>query len=460
MEPYIQIPKTASKPADSDAPSFLTTLPPELRNGVYEVLFKLDGPVLVHNALVYHAREPESNPHMDPEIFCDTVEAFDEMYETEMGGDREFHHEFHQALSFLCSCRQVYNESSGVLYGCNEFVISRALFRHDIDPDDFHEQNLYSQLYYALQWISKLGYQSSLLRKVVIDVDAVCPANCDVSMDGIDMLPLIQFLWYHANSHCTLQFVNTGRMLSVHEDDIDTRHSRSNVAESFNNILFTLVPHDPLRIKLFSRSKSLLEEVNMLPKRADGVVIYRRRDADPPVAHCFAVSDEGHTLCCHDNSQGRARLLQLPQKILNYAMFSKESVKFDMDTRRVHGLSMNIFQSNKDLRRASASSISTSVGDCIELQTSAVENATSFNEFAAFRDLLENNDYGFVFSWSHFIGSVPVLNAYGSQYQAQDQDCCAYCLGSSRHRHQRIDMLCAKQRHWQESLYSHHAVIA
>jgi hypothetical protein len=49
----IQIPKTVSSPADPSAPSFLSTLPPEIRNPIYEVLFKRDGEVLLHDAKAY-----------------------------------------------------------------------------------------------------------------------------------------------------------------------------------------------------------------------------------------------------------------------------------------------------------------------------------------------------------------------------------------------------------------------
>lgn len=45
----IAIPRTVSIPADANAPSLLTTLPPELRNRIYEILFKSDDPVMVHD---------------------------------------------------------------------------------------------------------------------------------------------------------------------------------------------------------------------------------------------------------------------------------------------------------------------------------------------------------------------------------------------------------------------------
>jgi hypothetical protein len=62
--PATSIPKTISAPADPNAPSFLTTLQPEIRMRVYEVLFKRDERVLVHNAAAYHTEAlPASEYH-------------------------------------------------------------------------------------------------------------------------------------------------------------------------------------------------------------------------------------------------------------------------------------------------------------------------------------------------------------------------------------------------------------
>lgn len=44
---FIEIPKVNSSSIELTAPSFLTTLPPEIRNNVYELLFKGDSPVLL-----------------------------------------------------------------------------------------------------------------------------------------------------------------------------------------------------------------------------------------------------------------------------------------------------------------------------------------------------------------------------------------------------------------------------
>jgi hypothetical protein len=115
MEPYIQIPKTASSTVDTSAPSFLTSLPPELRNGIYKVLFRYDKPVLVHNADSYHAREPERAESTDQTSFMLEMGQFEQVYEAEIGGDDELNFGFHLGIPTLHSCRQIYHESVEVL---------------------------------------------------------------------------------------------------------------------------------------------------------------------------------------------------------------------------------------------------------------------------------------------------------------------------------------------------------
>lgn len=188
-----QIPKACSAPADPSDPSFLTTLPPEIRNAVYEVLFKRNKPVLVHNVDAYYARESlkiESTSHW---LFEEEIEeGLDEMYDHDVDGNAEFRHNFHLALPLLDSCRQIYYESAGVFYGANTFVVSRALHRHDIQD---HEHSPYCQIIFAPKWLSQLGSQYSLLRKVVIDIDAICPHPCFQHDHSYNILPLVQFLW-------------------------------------------------------------------------------------------------------------------------------------------------------------------------------------------------------------------------------------------------------------------------
>jgi hypothetical protein len=101
------VPKTMSSPNDPGAPSFLTSLPPEMRNMIYEILFKRDEPVLVHNAEAYHAEPPQRSDYYDEEDFINNVADFDLCYDSEIACNTEFDYGFDLALSLLLSCRQI-----------------------------------------------------------------------------------------------------------------------------------------------------------------------------------------------------------------------------------------------------------------------------------------------------------------------------------------------------------------
>jgi len=127
MDAFIQIPKTMSTPADPSAPSPLTSLPPEMRNAVYEVLFKRDELVLIHNAEAYHSKPPDRSECADDKDFQPALAAFDRCYDSEIGYDTEFYHGFGLGIPLILACRQLCHEASRVFYKSNIFTISRAL---------------------------------------------------------------------------------------------------------------------------------------------------------------------------------------------------------------------------------------------------------------------------------------------------------------------------------------------
>lgn len=159
-------PKTTSQPAHSDLPSLLTTLPPEVRNSIYEVLFGRDEHIMIHNADTYLPRHPERQPLKVVESrFRDTIRAYDKAIEEYVPQNQEFKHGLGVGLSLLLSCCQVYHECAGVLYGSNTFVVSRTFHRHDkpSDPDLDYDEG-YDQFEYVPVWLSRLGNQINLVR--------------------------------------------------------------------------------------------------------------------------------------------------------------------------------------------------------------------------------------------------------------------------------------------------------
>lgn len=98
---FKMIANTAAQPHDPNAPSFITTLPAEIRNAIYEILFKRDEPVLVHNVTAYHAQEPDSAWYNDPEDFSSDMQLFDQIYESDIGAAPEFDSQFQLGFGIL-----------------------------------------------------------------------------------------------------------------------------------------------------------------------------------------------------------------------------------------------------------------------------------------------------------------------------------------------------------------------
>jgi hypothetical protein len=117
----MQIPKRMSSPANPSKPWFLDR-PAEIRNAIYEFLFKREDPVLHHNAKAYHIEPPHDKYKQYHDYNLSELEGFDDEYEKEIGQDQFFIHGFQLVTPFLLTCGQVYSEAVGYLYGGNSFV--------------------------------------------------------------------------------------------------------------------------------------------------------------------------------------------------------------------------------------------------------------------------------------------------------------------------------------------------
>lgn len=123
----MDISKATSVPPDPRLPSFLT-LPAEICNSIYELLFTRENTVLLHNARDYSAdTRPLANGEAD-------LKRFDHGL-----------------------CRQVYHEAVGVLYGQNSFTVSRLRTVHDFP--EYSENDTYNQTHFVPIWLQSLGSQ-------------------------------------------------------------------------------------------------------------------------------------------------------------------------------------------------------------------------------------------------------------------------------------------------------------
>lgn len=358
--------------------------------------------MLVHNAKAFHAIEPECTQYVRRADFIDYLNKFHERYEAEVGVDAEFRDDLSLSLPLLWTCRQIYHEGAGVLYGCNTFVITRALDRHDNDVDGLHYDETedwahYCQLSYVSTWLSCLGSQAALLRNVLIGVDAMCPLDCDYTDVPSDILPMLRFLWFHAHNECSLAFAHTHRKLSVHKSDGTTSSSSTCVkATAYNNMLHKLVVDDVLCLKRFARSKRILSEVVVSIREGEGFIRYWRTTGTPYIQEEVEILDEGQTVRRKHALTVSNHFERLSWHILHriveltVAMSSaRNEIVFNLDNRRVRGLPMNILHANERFRYQN-----TTIGrlTSVILEASAENIIANSDNFTALKELMPDGE--------------------------------------------------------------------
>ena len=394
----IRIPKTMASLVDPHAPAFVTTFSAEVRNTIYKVFFKHDEPVLLHNTDEYHPGYPSQSKYNNHEYYTDDLKVTEDIFESGIGLDGEFKHGFQHGLPILLCCRQMYHEGASVLYGQNTFVISRALHRHDHSFEGLGEEadydSNYNQLKYAPYWLSSIGSQIHLLRTISIDVDAVCPQDCSLRRDAFDMLPFVKLLRSYPALASKLRFHQTGRQLLSgtkshrHHIVLDNGNTDHSVSTRLNNILTTLVDKDDLNIVQYYGSYRLFTAIVVgihASRNGAGWIGYRGRLWNKH----FVISNDGLNFTLPDNRSRRCNLLSMTQifsgQFFSLASFSSLGTLIDLDSRRVQGIDLGLFQVNKNMRSRVAYHIATA--NVVTLKMISHVSTSSFDDFSALNDL-------------------------------------------------------------------------
>lgn len=232
----MEIPKAASVPLDAQLPSFLT-LPSEIRNQIYELLFLRDGPVYVHSLRAYHAGKPTES-ELDEYSMNETFRQ-DQDYDARLDAgiprvpeDRDdlklFDHGLWRSLGLLKSCRQIYHEGVGVIYKNNSFVISCTQPAHA--SSGYYASSLdkdYCPLHYAPTWLKSLGMQYRHLKDVRIDLSVRCGGSCGHAFgdDTFDLLPILRVVWQHPQTPCNITFIHADHHFDK-AHNVDTRYQK------------------------------------------------------------------------------------------------------------------------------------------------------------------------------------------------------------------------------------------
>ena len=396
--------QVTSRPADPSEPSFLQ-LPAEIRNAVYELLFTNDGPVFLHNADAFFPRAPDLDDYDDdggPRCRCESCQyegishyerdrsawaaAMDKDTTTLRCLKFHFAHGLSEGLGMLGSCHQIRSEAAGVLYGHNTFAFSRSTMRHDINyltnehrawyEPMFYDNERYNQLNYSARWMNSIGDHYRFLRRVVIDMDAMCPSHCRWAAD-FDILPLIRIMWAHPKAKCEIAFESTGRMLSAH---LHNAVDHIVVSVDLNTLLHTLGKEDMLGLRHVSRSLEsvVIEQVGRSERH---YVKYKRSGP-----RFFNTMAEGAEVSWNPKKpiESRADLPRsIRQIIARYVALGPEGIVVDLTAYVTQGLDLTLLSlvpySVKSLIRP---------GYSLTLSMTSQEAETSFERFSALDTLL------------------------------------------------------------------------
>jgi hypothetical protein len=392
MATFIQIPKTMSSPKDPGAPSFLTTLRPEIRNAVYAMLFRHDAPVLLHNWEAYYPKPltPQPGRPIDPESW----RYFDECVEKAIGGHSEFTHDFQ--ISLLLSCRQIYHEGVGILYGQNTFVFSRALHRHDWEfayAGAFKDIE-YHPLEYAPKWLTGIGSQFALIREISIDTDALCPPGCEHGRAWFALLPLARFFWKHPTSSCCITARSTGRISPVHMKQYKPTAFTDQEVHVFQRIINMIVKEDALNIKRFAYSDRLLKHISITQNLEDIVVMYKSTTAyGKETSMNFKISNLMGAVRINKIDHPTNGFLNLPRtlrsQILELTCFSPDGVIFDLDAQIIHGFDLKCLHTSR-LMRFSMNYLQVPHSIDLTIKMTSDKVISNFDHFRIFEGLVQS----------------------------------------------------------------------
>jgi hypothetical protein len=352
---YVQIPQMMSAPTDPAAPSFLISLPPELRLMVYDVLYKHNGPIVLFDEKSIE-EDDESPPRAE--------------WDSEAEYFHEYRRSLHSAMPFLLSCRQIYHEAVRVLYSESE------------------------QVPWAGSWLHSICSHFNYLTKVVIDLESRCPLDCDWSgVDYLDAYPILRTMWAHPTAICEIKFAHARGLPTMHPD---TAVEKKADIDCLNQIFTALAYKNPLQIKTIARFERLTEAIQLDNQGTGGYLRLKENPhgSDMGWIHAksrqFHVYDNGQTFIWETENQDlKPKLDTLNSNVLRQIaaeIFRSESgITWDLD----HPLSSTaipyaLLNTNKKLRFPALDSIYLNNRPVIRMRTS--ESRTSFTNFAVLKE--------------------------------------------------------------------------
>jgi hypothetical protein len=415
----VRIRNGVSQPADGDSPSFLTTLPAELRNQVYRWLFVREEPIVYDNCHSHDAREPS----FDSDEYCgeNFIDYEDPLSQDELDILQKPSHDMRSCVPLLRSCRQIYFEAVGLLYSANSFIISVNPYQHNPQM---------TQISTAAIFLTSLRSQLDLLKDLVIDVTPLCPSVGDCAgefdlitdrdfVEEIDVLPLVRILWSQPKVTRIITLASTGRILDrrfrpfVHRG-VPGYKIKPHLLEG---IIRALGCDTALGIMDCGRFERLLSSVWIDRDLAWGWVVHPIPSQESEVVRTFDIipsSQIGSVTLSWRHQVFDSKLHMLPHSIKDwvesYAIESGEDILFDLDRQTSHGLDFGILHLNRRFRRSMQNGAANGSEITVSFATSEVR--TDFSNYASLRRWLEHpvsQVYPTIFSYEASLKIPPTI---------------------------------------------------
>jgi hypothetical protein len=183
-----------SAPAGPNLPSLLTTLPPEICNKIYDLLFVQSEPIEITSP-DYRCLNSDGN----------TLVAIRK---------RATRSSLVHAVALLRTYRQIYHEATGMLYSQNDFILSP------------HHRQTFS----IGDWYHDIALQTRFLRRLTIDVHHLGLARHPWIMhQSAEVLPLLRIIWDPISPDLDISLYSCSAQTSSFYDldQADQRHLNS-----------------------------------------------------------------------------------------------------------------------------------------------------------------------------------------------------------------------------------------
>ncbi|KAF3002597.1 hypothetical protein E8E13_008470 [Curvularia kusanoi] len=396
----IEITQAMSEPADPDAPSFLTTLPAEIRNAVYEILFRRCKPIEILDKNEQREWPDWSDEFAEPDDERARIEAA--IYRTRKT------HDFDNGISLLRTCRQIYWESIRVLYGSNTFCVTVPEHLHNSDG---------AQMTTAANFIQSIGTHAFLITELSIDMGRLCPRDCS-GRTLLNFLPLANVLWSRPGILPRLRFNNGEYRMAPPLHDISeyALHPQIPVIR-LSRILHALVDQDHLHLRRYSRFERLATSLHMRFQMDSTIpgpypdLIWLRFGSRGCLYTIFNIDEhDGNLSLSFETTRRHLTLDQLPhasQSRIMQSVLAQKKIIFDLDKRTVTGLQNAALQINRHFREIAQCCLASSSQFTVKMVAS--EAKTSFQDFERLRDWADGS-YGQIISdYSYDTDTAPPL---------------------------------------------------